>query len=73
MCIQCTGTYSGGRLVCLDNVFSTLKFHNFVPKHSLSLKLLQLVHNTMGNVMQFTELINIAYTYGEIVIMLGHI
>ena len=61
MCVQCTDTYSGGRLVRLDNAFSTLKFHNFVPKHSLSLKLLQLVQNTMGNLMQFTELVHIVY------------
>ena len=52
---------------------ATLKFHNFVPKHILLMKLFQLVHNTIGNVMQFTALLNIAYTYGEIVIMLDHI
>ena len=49
-------------LVSLDSVFSILKFHNFVPKHSLSKKLLKLVQNTMENLMQFTELVHIAYT-----------
>ena len=48
MCVKCTVIYSGGRLLCLDNVITTLKFHNFVPKHSLSVKPFQL-HSTTKN------------------------
>ena len=36
--------------------FWILKFHNFVPNHSLSMKLLQLAQKTVTNVMYFTEL-----------------
>ena len=32
-----------------------LKFHNFVPKHSSSIKILQSVQHAMGNLEQFTE------------------
>ena len=35
--------------------FWTLKFHNFVPKLSLSLKYLQIIQHTMENVMQVTN------------------
>ena len=62
MSVQFTGTCSVGRLLLLDNVLTTLKFHNFMYKHSLSMKLLQLVQNTMGNLMQFTGLVHIAYS-----------
>ena len=43
----------------------TLKLHNFVLKHSLSIKLLLLWH-TMGNFMRFIELVYVSYTKSEI-------
>ena len=35
--------------------FFRLKFHNFVPKYTSSMKLLQLVQQTLWNLMQLTE------------------
>ena len=45
-------------------LFWTLKFHSFVPKHSLSTKLLQLVQHTMGNLIIYRTCI--AYSESEI-------
>ena len=41
--------------------FGFWSFITFVPKHSLSMKYWHLVQHTMGNLMQFTKLVAIAY------------
>ena len=55
-------------LMCTYNLttFWNLKFHNSVLKHSVSLKLLLLVKQTMGNFMQFTKCVATSYRKGEI-------
>ena len=37
-----------------------------MPKHTFSMIILQPVEHTMGNLMEFTEPVAIAYTEGEI-------
>ena len=46
-------------LMCTYNLTTcwTLKFHNCVLKHNLSMKPFQLLQHTMENLMQFTEFI----------------
>ena len=44
-----------------------LNFNNFLSKHNVSTKLLLIVQLTNGNPIQFTELVYIAYTEGEII------
>ena len=56
-------------LMCTLNLtifLDFLSFHNFVPKQISSVKFWKLVQYAMENLMQFTELVYIACTEGEI-------
>ena len=60
MYLQCTDTYIEDNLICLDKVFSTLKFHKFVPIATWFINesfLTSTAH--IENSMQLTELVHI--------------
>ena len=47
--------------------FWTLNFNTFLSKHSVSMKTLANSTANIGNPIQFTKLVAIAYTEGEII------